>query len=294
MSPLAASVVVPTFNRGPRLHKMLEALLRQDYAGEYEVIVVDDGSRDGTREVLERWAAESKRVHPIFQPNCGPATARNRGATAAQGAFLAFLDDDCIPTPGWLRLLLDRQSASGCAAVGGPVLNPSDNWVGRYINVESVIDHVVASDGHILQMVTGNAGIRTAVFRELGGFDEKILVAGGEDTEFGLRLRAAGHSIAFAKEAAVLHDSSVDLAGYLRMIYRHGRGRRRLAERFPDHRISYPLLRIPWLLWPIRAWVVRDYARYRRQGSPHGDALRFVVLRYLENLARTAGYVRGT
>jgi GT2 family glycosyltransferase len=131
-------------------------------------------------------------------------------------------------------------------------------------------------------------------FRGLGGFDEAIRVAGGEDTEFSLRLRAAGLRIALAPDARVSHESRVDFGAYLRMIYRHGRGRRRLGERFQVYRLGTPHLRLLWLAWPCRTWIVRDYIRYRSVGVPRTEALRYLVLRYLENIVRMAGYIRGS
>jgi hypothetical protein len=95
-------------------------------------------------------------------------------------------------------------------------------------------------------------------------------------------------------DARVFHDSRVDLRGYLRMIYRHGRGRRRLGERFPVYALRLPHLRLLWLLWPARSWMVRDWRRYRRDAVPEREATCWVLLRYLENIVRVAGYIRGT
>jgi GT2 family glycosyltransferase len=178
--------------------------------------------------------------------------------------------------------------------VAGAVINREDDWVGRYIKQESVIGHVLSEDGSVTEFITANVGVRAHVFREMGGFDEAIRVAGGEDTEFSLRLRAAGHQIVYAPDARVLHESRVGLSSYLRMIFRHGRGRRRLGERFPAYRLRFPHLRLLWLAWPLRPWVLKDFLRYRSAAIPATDALRYVLLRYLQNLARVAGYIRGT
>lgn len=291
---LRVSVIIPSYNRADRVPSLLTALLQQEYDGEFEVVVVDDGSCDETPAVLQEWTSRHpKRIRYLRQHNSGPAAARNRGAVEARGELLAFIDDDCLPERSWLRRLEEALRNSGTAAVAGAVINPEDNWIGRYINRESVIDHVVTPEGAVTALVTGNAAVRADLFRKLGGFDEAIRVAGGEDTEFGFRLRATGHRIAHVPEARVRHESRVDLAGYLRMIYRHGRGRRRLGERFPGYRLSAPHLRLLWLLWPVRVWPLRDYRRYRQAGISRGEALRYVVLRYLENIVRVAGYIRG-
>jgi GT2 family glycosyltransferase len=172
-------------------------------------------------------------------------------------------------------------------------VNPQGSWVGRYVNRESVIAQGISAEGLVTDLITGNAAVRTAVFRELGGFDETIRVAGGEDTDFGYRLRSAGHRIVYAPAARVHHESRVDLFGYLRMIFRHGRGRRRLGERFPSYRLRLPYLRLFWLSWPLRSWMPKDYRRYRSAAVSAPEALAYVLLRYLENLARVAGYIRG-
>ena len=289
-----ASVIVPTFNRAARLPGVLRALMEQDYIGEYEVLVVDDGSRDPTPSVLEEWA----RRHPVRlrvfrQGNAGPARARNRGAAEAAGRFLAFIDDDCVAEKSWLRLLESALEEAGAAAVGGGMVNREGTWVGRYINREHVIDHVVAPDGTIEELITGNAGVRADAFGRLGGFDEAIRVAGGEDTDFSLRLRAAGLRIVSAPAARVHHDSQLDVWGYLKMIYRHGRGRRRLGARFRAYSLRMPHVRLLWLIWPVRSWIRRDYSRYRSDAVPASEALRYVLLRYLENIVRVAGYIRG-
>jgi GT2 family glycosyltransferase len=273
---------------------VLTALASQDYAAEYEIIVVDDGSRDATPAVLEEWSRRlTPRLRTFRQENSGPARARNLGARQAKAPFLAFIDDDCFAETSWLRKLEGALQEAGTAAVAGTVVNSEQGWVGRYINRELVINHVPEENGFIAELITANAGLRREVLEELGGFDEAIPVPGGEDTEFSLRLRAAGHRIFGAPEARVFHESRVDLHDYLRMIFHHGRGRRRLGELFPAYRIQLPHLRIFWLLWPMRGWMIRDYRRYRRANVPRVETLGYIVLRYLQNIARISGYIRG-
>jgi len=291
---LGASVVVPTHNRAALLPSSLEALMTQDYESEYEVVVVDDGSVDETPRVLADWCRlYPTRIRAFRQENAGPAKARNRGARAASGSFLAFIDDDCLADRSWLRNLVRVADQSEAAAVAGAVINRDTGWVGRYINKESVINHVFSDSGEVMEIITGNFGVRTEVFRTLEGFDEEIRVAGGEDTEFGLRLVAAGHGIAHAPEARVYHPAIERTASYLKMIFRHGRGLRTLSKRFPRYRIRLPLLRFLWVLWPIRDWPVKDYLRYRRQGIPVTESTKYVFLRYLENPVRLLGFMRG-
>jgi len=291
---IRASIVVPTYTRAGLLPKLLESLVNQDYEGEYEVLIVDDGSGDGTPEVLGEWSRRfPERIRVFFQRNSGPAAARNRGAQEAKGRFVAFIDDDCSAEAGWLRSLEETLEGTGAAAAAGTVVNLERTWVGRYTNRESVIDHVVSTDGSVAEFITANACVRIEIFKEIGGFDEAIRVAGGEDTDFSLRLRSAGYRIARAQRACVNHSSYQTCVEYLRMIYRHGRGRRRLGERFPGYRIRLPLLRLLWLAWPLRGWPIRDYGRYRAGDVPRRECLQYLWLRYLENIVRITGYMRG-
>lgn len=290
---IGASVVVPTFNRAGLLPGLLDALLRQDYSAPYEVIVVDDGSSDDTPKVMAECCSRHAMLQFLRQDNAGPARARNLGASHARGRFVAFIDDDCLPEPDWLRAL-DAALVPGAAAAAGTVINREEGWVGRYVNRESVIHQVLASDGSVAELITGNAAVLSSVFEQVGGFDEAIRVAGGEDTEFSFRLRAAGHRIVSAPGARVRHLSApTDVWGYLRMIFRHGRGRRRLATRFPAYGFRFAAVRLLWLAWPVRGWMLRDYRRYRAGGVGQAEACRYVVLRYLENITRVAGYLRG-
>src|SRR5262249_3586037 len=155
------SVIVPTFMGAALLPTVLDSLVRQDYQGEYEILVIDDGSHDATPEVLEEWSLRFPgRLRVFRQRNSGPASARNKGAREAQGDFLIFVDDDCIAEPTWLRSLQSVFEETGAAAVAGAVVNPDDGWVGRYVNRESIIAHVLSRDGLVQELITGNAGVR--------------------------------------------------------------------------------------------------------------------------------------
>ena len=105
---LSVSIVVPTYRRPEQLARCLQALAELEYPTDrYEVVVVDDGSAepDATRiaSICLEAGARLER-----QARSGPAAARNRGARAARGEFIAFLDDDCAPSPDWLSLLAVR------------------------------------------------------------------------------------------------------------------------------------------------------------------------------------------
>ena len=118
------SVVVCTYNGGATLDQCLCSLGALDYP-DYEVIVVNDGSTDDTREILTRFP----NVKAIHQPNKGLSVARNVGLRAATGAVIAYTDSDCFTDTSWLTHLVDQLWQSGAAAVGGPNLTPEDGFL---------------------------------------------------------------------------------------------------------------------------------------------------------------------
>lgn len=224
------SIVIPTHNRKDLLRRCLEAVLNQDYP-DYEVIVVDDGSTDGTGEMVQR---EFPQVRYIRQePNQGPAAARNRGIEAASGEIVAFTDDDCIVPHDWLRRLADgfRQHPE-VAGVGG-YQDPPDHLIST--NALARADHarrlhrwgsrattkVVGTD--VPGLGTNNVAYRRDVLLAVDGFDTRFPVAAGEDTDLKLRIVQAGH-ILFYLPMKVDHYRPYTWKTQWRMSFRRGIG----------------------------------------------------------------------
>ena len=117
------SVIVTTYNRPKRLERMLQALTRQDLPyGEFEVVVVDDGSPEPVAPVLDGFTDRLRITHRR-QPNSGPAVGRNTAIALAKSRFIVMLDDDCEPEPAWLPILLEALEANPDAMVGGHTVN---------------------------------------------------------------------------------------------------------------------------------------------------------------------------
>jgi glycosyltransferase involved in cell wall biosynthesis len=192
-----ATVIVPAFNAAATIGRTLDALARQSGAGEFETIVVDDGSTDDTVAIAR--AAPGVRV--LTQRQGGAAAARNRGAAEASGEVLAFTDSDCMPTPGWLaaglRALADADVVQGrVTPPPGVALGPFDRslWIERETGLWE----------------TANLLVRRELFERVGGFEGWLEHGGGrpmaEDTWFGWRARRAGARTAYCAEALVHHE----------------------------------------------------------------------------------------
>src|SRR5256884_2344425 len=116
---VTATVAIPTRNRRARLIPLLELLIPQAANVGAEILVVDNGSSDGTVEAVRALAGDTVRC--IVEPGAGATRARNAGARAARGEVAAFIGDDALPRPGWLAALLDPVSARAVGLVGGRV-----------------------------------------------------------------------------------------------------------------------------------------------------------------------------
>ena len=254
----AASILIPTYNRPDRLRACLDSLTAQEVPGGFEVIVVDDGSPDPMAPVVAAFAHRLD-VRCLRQDNAGPAAARNAAAGAAKGAFLAFTDDDCRPEPGWLAALHAAHREAPEALVGGHTDNAltGDIYAGTAQDLVSFLyEHASAKGAEALDFFTSNnLGCSADTFARLGGFDDSFPLAAGEDRDFGLRAKAAGHPLVFVPGAVVQHHHGMTLGRFFRQQRNYGRGafhlRKRLSEqgeqapgfeglRFYGGMLSYP------------------------------------------------------
>lgn len=193
----AVTVVVACRNAAETLSRTLAALLAQVTDLDYEVVVVDDGSTDGSAELAE---AVGPPVRVLRQDALGPGPARNRGVAEARSPLIAFADADCFPEPGWL--------AEGLAA-----LADADLVQGRVVPDRSVtagpFDRTIRIEHESDLFETANLFIRRELFERLGGFELIIEPRRGkalaEDVWLGWRARRAGARVAFARDAVVQH-----------------------------------------------------------------------------------------
>lgn len=195
------SVIVCSYNGAKTLDRCLESLKHVNYP-DYEVILVDDGSKDNTQEI----AAKHSWVVNIKQVNKGLSVARNVGAQAAQGEIIAYTDSDCMADPDWLYYLVGTLISGDYAGVGGPNISPpAEDWIQACVAAApGGPNHVLLTDV-IAEHIPGcNMAFYKWAFEKVGGFDPEYRKA-GDDVDFCWRLQQEGQVIAFSPSAIVWH-----------------------------------------------------------------------------------------
>lgn len=213
------SIVTPTYNRRERLARVLSALEAQSVPKDsFEVIVVDDGSTDGTTEWLEQ-QRYGYALRALRQSNSGPAEARNVGVLSAVGELVLFLDDDVVPAPELIAEHLRSHAAESTdVVVLGPLASLpryAQPWVAwQQAKIEQQYEAMQRGDYEptFRQFWTGNASVARRHLIDAGLFNAKYLR--GEDVELGYRLFARGLSFRFNARAVGMHHAERSLASW--------------------------------------------------------------------------------
>jgi len=201
---LRVSVIIPVRNGDSDFVRCLRALRASTADVSWELIVVDDGSSDASAEHAR---AAGARVLATQRPRSGPAIARNIGATVAQGEILLFVDADVVVTPTTVSDVaaeFDRDPKLA-ALFGSYDRRPAaPNFVSQYKNLFHHYVHQSSPPG-VTTFWAGCGAIRTAAFREVGGFDSLYGRPSIEDIELGYRLTRAGHAVRLCHHIQVTH-----------------------------------------------------------------------------------------
>jgi GT2 family glycosyltransferase len=223
------SVVVCTHNGSRTIWDCLEGLRQLDYPN-YEVIVVNDGSTDGTEAIATRAG-----FRVLTTENRGLSHARNLGWREATGEIVAYTDDDARPDPHWLRYLAGAFMGSEHAAIGGPNIAPSgDGEIADSVaNAPGGPMHVLVSDDEAEHIPGCNMAFRKSVLKDIGGFDEQFRVA-GDDVDVCWRLQKEGHTIGFCAAAMVWHHRRNCLRNFWRQQRGYGRAEALLERKWPE------------------------------------------------------------
>jgi len=227
-----------TYNRATLLERVLEACFDQTLsADEYEVVLVNDGSRDETPAVIERVQRLAPcRFTVVNQPNGGLAKARNAGIAVSTGERIAFIDDDVLPTPVFAAEHLRSDAKHGDVVVRGAAIN-TESFDALPVPVWTLKDY----SGNWFW--TTNVSVRRARLDAAGGrFDESFSEYGWEDIELGLRLRALGTKAVFNRLALAFHykprPRGTSVAGMLRQARAQARTAVRLEQLHSSWRVA--------------------------------------------------------
>ena len=233
---ILASIVIPARDAEGLIGRCLAALERQSVPrARYEVIVVDDGSADGTAEVARSFPG----VRVLHQTGRGPAAARTRGARAGRGEIVVFTDADCEPTRGWLAALLAPFEDPTVVGTKGTYLTRQRALTARFTQLEYEDKYDRMRRFESIDFIdTYAAAFRRTAFLEAGGYDESFPVPSAEDVDLSYRLAAAGHRMLFAPAAAVYHRHPERPGVYLRRKYRYAHWRVKAVAKTPAKAIS--------------------------------------------------------
>lgn len=236
------TLVVPTYRRRDAVLRLLDALAAQlrdeELAAGVDLLVMIDGSRDGTLEALEALDFPVS-LRACFHENVGRAATRNRGLELARGEIVWFVDDDMVPTAGLLERHRRVHVAAEPRLMMGPCLHPPDgaevtgpirDYAERWFGALAEAGEVTKA----FDFSVANTSGPTAVWREIGGFDERLSGWGGEDFEIGLRVIERGIPIVFDPEAIAWHHQLRTVSEFCADRYEQGRNFVRIAQIHPD------------------------------------------------------------
>ncbi|MGH7815606.1 MAG: glycosyltransferase [Candidatus Binataceae bacterium] len=222
------SVVICAYNAERTMRACLESLRRLDYPN-YEVVIVDDGSRDRTAEI----SAEFPEFRLIRQPNKGLSEARNVGLHAARGEIIAYTDSDCVVDPHWLTLMVRAMTETNFDGCGGPNYAPhEEEWIAACCAASpGAPSHVLTGDERAEHLAGCNMIFTKDALLKVGGFDPQFTAA-GDDVDICWRLLDAGFKLGFCPAAFVWHFRRNTIKAYYGQQRGYGRAEALLYPRY--------------------------------------------------------------
>jgi glycosyltransferase involved in cell wall biosynthesis len=284
------SVIVPVYNDPEGIRATLDALVRQSSSAEdHEVVVVDNGSTDRTRTIVQGYCEAFDAIDLVVEDEVqGSYAARNRGIRATSGSVLAFVDADMVVGPSWIERVARTMAGTdaGYLACAVELFTPEEEGlVAKYnrltdLHVERFIEEQSFAPTCCLV-------VRRSLFEDLGRFDPRV--RSGGDFEFGNRVHADGRRIEYRPELMMYHPTRTSLGGVLRKAARVGRGKTQLRRYYPD-RYGSPVLYAlnPRAVMPPALGFVRRSTRDWASLSL-GEKGVFFLLTYLTSLAKVYG-----
>ncbi len=212
------SIVIPAYNSEKTIEKTIKACLAQTYTGgRIEIIIVDDGSIDNTKDIVAKYP-----VKLLMNEHGGAAKSRNTGWRAASGEFIFFTDSDCVPCEKWIEELIELFDSNEVGAVGGTygIMNP-ESLTALCIHNEIQFRHSRLPE-YVRYLGTFNLVLKKTVLEEVGGFDESFLIACSEDADLTYRISDRGYKLKFTGSVKVGHFFPENSLNFLIQQFKRG------------------------------------------------------------------------
>jgi len=220
------SVVIPTYNRPWQMASCLRSFEQTDYPrNRFELVIVDDGSPNTLDQIVAPFR-DKFQLNLIKQANAGAGSARNTGAAAARGDYIAFTDDDCVPAADWLSTLAKAVKENPDEGFGGLTFNALPNnpcSTASQLLIDYLHNYYFPADENRF-FASNNVIFSKKQFEQIGGFDTRFPRAGAEDRDFCRRWLAEGYGLTYVPQAKINHSHGMTLKGFIRQHFCYGRG----------------------------------------------------------------------
>ncbi len=235
------TIIVPTYNRKLKLRQCLDSLFTQIYPKDaFEIIVIDDGSNDGTKDMLEALSKINPNLKYFIQQHKGPAVARNLGIKYASAEIIGFTDSDCILNKDWVRQMVQaHRLEKDIAAIGGATEVASHNIkakVSQFLSDGAIATEVKGKPETIF-FPTCNVSFKRDYL--VNGFNELFPFPAGEDLDLFWRIFKNGGRFSYRQDIKIFHDCHTNIISFLKQAYMYGRGNYLVQHVHKDH----PLLK---------------------------------------------------
>ncbi|MBN2892278.1 MAG: glycosyltransferase [Bacteroidales bacterium] len=231
------SVIVPVFNRPDEVEELLDSLKKQTF-GDFEVVIVEDGSQIDCKKEVEKYS-DSLKIKYFFKENEKPAIARNYGVERAEGEFVVFVDSDCIIPADYFEKVITYLKNEDVEVYGGPDAADPD-----FSNMQKAISYSMTAfftTGNIrggekvdkFYPRSFNLGVKKSVFDEMGGFPVTKMHP-GEDMVFAIELIKRGYKTKLFKNAFVYHKRRNTLKSFFKQVFKFGKTRFIISKVYPD------------------------------------------------------------
>ena len=243
------------YNIGKKITRVLEALNKY-VPKDVEIIIVDDGSTDTTKSVIEKFLQKIRRKKTVLLSvtHGGPAKARNTGWKKAKGSIIIFLDSDCVVTKDWYKEMMKLFKKDVVAVQGRYVNANPNNIISKYeqMQIDLRQENFDGKIKPIDNFATYSLAIRRWCLEKVGGFDESFSTSSGEDTLLSYKVKELGRII-HNPNAKVKHFHRYSLWSYLKKQYIHGKNRVLLYKKIKFKKIGDKYAGMRILLQPFLA-----------------------------------------